>query len=78
MRIVRTLIRAKDELKWLVILFDRKLNFKEKVQTACQRPRVVIDHIQRLCNTSCGAPPGPLRQAIQGYAFATLLYDAET
>ena len=73
-----TEIRPKDILKWLGILFDRKLSFKNHVRFACQRARVVTDHVRRLCNTTRGACPGLLRQAVQGCAFATLFYGAET
>ncbi|POS85735.1 hypothetical protein EPUL_003160 [Erysiphe pulchra] len=38
-------IRPKSELKWLSILFDSKLSFKEHVRVAFQRARVVTDHL---------------------------------
>ncbi|KAI0994911.1 hypothetical protein K3495_g13269, partial [Podosphaera aphanis] len=73
-----TEIRPNGNFKWLGILFDQKLSFKDHVRFACQRARVVIDHVRRLCNTTCGVSPGLLRQAVQGCAFATLFYGAET
>ncbi|POS85506.1 hypothetical protein EPUL_001726 [Erysiphe pulchra] len=70
-------IKANDFTRWLGIFLDWKLLFKEHIRRTCQRARVVTDHITRLCNTTCGTSPGLLRQAIQGYAFTTLLYGAE-
>lgn len=78
LRVDNHIIPAKDQIKWLGIYFDRKLCFKEHVRLACQRSRVVTDHVRRLCNTTRGTSPGLLRQALQGCAFATLFYGAET
>lgn len=39
---------------------------------------MVTDHVRRLCNTARVASPSLLRQAVQGCAFATLFYVAET
>ncbi|KAI1001661.1 hypothetical protein K3495_g6540 [Podosphaera aphanis] len=78
LRIEHTEIRPKEVLKWLGILFDRKLSFKQLVRCACQRAHVVTDHVRRLCNSIRGIPSALLRQAVQGCAFATLFYGAET
>lgn len=64
--------------RWLGVFFDRKLSFKAHVQTACLRAKQITDHVQRLCRTVKGAKPALLRQAVQGCAFATLFYGAET
>lgn len=62
----------------LGFLFYRKHNFKGQVRAKCQWARVVIDHVRCLHNTSRGIPPGLLRQALQGYAFATFFFGTET
>ena len=54
------------------------LRQEEHIRLACQRSRIVTDHVRRLCNTNRGTSPGLLRQAVQGCAFATLFYGAET
>ncbi|KAI0993683.1 hypothetical protein K3495_g14501, partial [Podosphaera aphanis] len=59
-------ITAKELIKWLGIYFDRKLSFREYIRLACQRSRVVTDHVRRISNTNRGASPGLLRQAVQG------------
>ncbi|KAI1002253.1 hypothetical protein K3495_g5949 [Podosphaera aphanis] len=78
LRVDNHIIPAKDLIKWLGIDFDKKLCFKEHMRLACQRSRVVPDHVRRLCNITRGTSPSLLRQAIQGWAFATLSYGAET
>ncbi|POS84577.1 hypothetical protein EPUL_002799 [Erysiphe pulchra] len=62
----------------LGVFFVKKLLFKEHVRRACQRTRIITDHVRQLGNTTRGAKPSLLRQAIQGCVFATLLYGAET
>ena len=72
------LVKPKEIIRWLGIYFDRKLSFKEHVRLACQRSRIITDHVRRLCNTNRGTSPSLLRQAIQGCAFVSLFYGAET
>jgi ribonuclease HI len=71
-------ILPNDITRWLGVFFDRKLWFKAHVQIACLRAKQITDHIRRLCRTVKGANPALLRQAVQGCAFATLFYGAET
>jgi ribonuclease HI len=71
-------ISPNDITRWLGVFFDRKLSFKAHVQIACLRAKQITDHMQRLCRTVKGAKPVLLRQAVQGCAFATLFYGAET
>ena len=73
-----TLVLPNDHTRWLEIVFDRKLSFKEHIRRACQRCRVVTDHVKRLYNTVKGAQPALLRQTFQVIAFASLFYGAET
>ena len=54
------LIEPKELIKWLGIHFDRKLSFKEHTRLACQRSRIVTDHVRRLCNTNRGTSPSLL------------------
>lgn len=67
-------IRPNEYTRWLGVFFDRKLNFKDHVRRACQRSRVVTDHVKRLCNTVTGINPALLRQAIQATAFSALFF----
>lgn len=71
-------IKPNDCTRWLGVFFDRKLNFKDHVRRACQRARVVTDHVRHLGNTRRGLNPSLTRQAVQGSVFATLFYGAET
>ena len=73
-----TAIPPNESTRWLGVHFDRKMSFKEHVRKACIRARAITDHINRLCRTVQGAKPGLVRQAVQGCAFATLFYGAET
>ncbi|POS85841.1 hypothetical protein EPUL_004788 [Erysiphe pulchra] len=72
------IIKPNDHKRWVGISLERKLNFKEHVRRACQRSRVVTDHVNRLCNTVRGTNPMLQRKAIQGTALATLFYSSET
>ncbi|KAI1000610.1 hypothetical protein K3495_g7584 [Podosphaera aphanis] len=78
LRIEHTEIRSREVLKWLGILFDRKLSFKQHVRCVYQRAVVVTDHVRRLCNTIRSISFALPRQAVQGCVFATLYYGAET
>ena len=73
-----TVIQPNGSTRWLGVWFDRKLLFKEHVRRACQRTRVITDHLRRLGNTTRGANPKLLRHAAQGCVFPTPLYGAET
>ncbi|KAI1005512.1 hypothetical protein K3495_g2707 [Podosphaera aphanis] len=71
-------ITAKELIKCPGEYFDRKLSFREHIRLACQRSRAVTHHVRRISNTTRDASPSLLRQAVQGCAFATLFYAAET
>ena len=71
-------IKPKNVTRWLGIIFDRRLSFKEHIRLATIRAGAIINHIRRLCGTSYGANLQLLRQAMQGCALARLLYGAET
>lgn len=71
-------VTANDSTRWLGMVFDRKLQFKDHLKMARTRARQVTDHLARLCGTSYGASPALLRLAVQSCAFSTLLYAAET
>lgn len=70
-------VNPKDHVRWLGVIFDRKLNFKDQVRRACQRARVVTDHVKRLSNTIRGINPSIIRTALQGTALASLFYGSE-
>lgn len=78
LQIGNDIVKPNDYTRWLGIFLDRKLNFKEHIGRACQRSRVVTDHVKRLCNTVRGTNTLLLRKAIQGSALATLFYGSET
>lgn len=78
LRIEQKSVTLKNEIMWLGILLDRKFSFKGQIRVAYQRARVVMDHVRRMCKTTRGIQPDFLRQIVQGSAFATPFYGAET
>ena len=71
-------IKPNHSTRWLGIVFDRKLTFQEHIRQATVRAGRITDQVKRLCGATFGANPRLLRQAVQGCAFTTLLYGAET
>ena len=71
-------IRPNDQTRWLGVHFDRCLKFRHHIKQACGRATAVTAHIKSLCNTTRGIRPALARQALQGAAFTTLFYWAET
>ncbi|POS86951.1 hypothetical protein EPUL_001353, partial [Erysiphe pulchra] len=71
------LVNPQSHIRWLGVIFDKKLNFKDQVLRACQRTRVVTDHVKRLSNTIRGINPSIIRTALQGTALASLFYGSE-
>lgn len=72
------LVQPNDCTRWLGVFFDRKLLFREHVAQAIVRAKGVTSHVNRLARTTWGPRTDLTRQAVQGCAFATLLYGAET
>lgn len=78
LRIGANIITPNTNTRWLGVHFDRKLSFKEHVNRARVRCRIITDHIKKLNGTRHGAGPGLLRRAVESCAFSSLLYGAET
>ncbi|KAI1001014.1 hypothetical protein K3495_g7183 [Podosphaera aphanis] len=64
-------------LKWLGVLLDTKLSFKEHAQVWSARTHRISAHILQLGNTYRGAPVAFLRSAALAAALPVLLYGAE-
>lgn len=73
-----TEISPNDSTRWLGVIFDRSLRFLIHARQAAIRARAVTDHVKRLVGVTYGTDAALLRQAVQGTAFATLLYGCET
>lgn len=72
------LVKPNNCTRWLGVFFDQKLLFREHVAQAVVRAKGVVAHVNRLARTTWGPRTDLARQAVQGCAFATLLYGAET
>ena len=71
-------IRPNAHTCWCEVIFDQSLRFRENVRQACGRSLAITSHIKSLSGVTRGMSHLLLRQALQGAAFATLLYGAET
>ncbi|KAI0997005.1 hypothetical protein K3495_g11178 [Podosphaera aphanis] len=71
-------IRPNDVTRWLGVFFDRGLRFQNHIKKACERSLAITRHLKRISLTTRGIRPLLLRQTLQGAAFATLFYGAET
>ncbi|KAI1005470.1 hypothetical protein K3495_g2746 [Podosphaera aphanis] len=71
-------IRPNDVTHWLGVFFDRGLKFQNHIKKACERSLAIIRNLKRISLTTRGIRPLSLRQTLQGAAFATIFYGAET
>lgn len=65
-------------LKWLGVLFDRKLSFKWHVQELSSKALIVSNALRSLGNTARGVPPYLLRQASTACVLRRAYFAAET
>ncbi len=65
-------------LKWLGVLFDRKLSFKWHVQEAASKSLTVSNALRSLGNTVRGVPPLPLQRATKACVLSRAYFAAET
>ncbi|APA15803.1 hypothetical protein SS1G_09342 [Sclerotinia sclerotiorum 1980 UF-70] len=77
---IRELANGKPYLRWLGILFDKKLTFKWHTREIAARSIVVAKALKSLGNSMRGAPPPPnlLRQAAEACVLKRAYYGAET
>lgn len=64
--------------RWLGIYFDKTLSYKWHVQIRAGKAMKVVNALRSLGNTTRGAPPCLLRQAILACALPSALYGSET
>jgi hypothetical protein len=64
-------------LRWLGIWFDRKLRFRQHVDTRIAAAQKVARHLRSLANTSHGPPAAALRKAVTTCVLLSLLYGTE-
>jgi hypothetical protein len=64
-------------LHWLGIWFDRKLRFRQHVDTRIAAAQKVARHLRSLANTSHGPPAAALRKAVTTCVLLSLLYGTE-
>ena len=65
-------------LKWLGVLFDRKLTFKWHVQELSTKASRVSNALKSLGNTERGVPASLIRQAVTSCVLPIAYYAAET
>lgn len=68
---------AKPSMRWLGILLDRKLNFKDHVAHWSAKANRVANHIRGLCNTARGLPVKLTRQAVVSCVLPILTHGLE-
>lgn len=64
--------------RWLGVYFDRNLSFKWHVRILTGKAMKVANALRSLANTSRGAKPSLVRQAVLACVLPTALYAAET
>ena len=65
-------------LRWLGILFDKKLTFKWHAKEMASKALIVANALRSLGNTVRGVPPHLLQQAVQACVLRKAYYGAET
>jgi len=65
-------------LRWLGVVFDRKLTFKQHVQTLSSKALGVGNALKSLGKTTRGVPPHLLQQAVKACVLKKGYYGAET
>jgi ribonuclease HI len=65
-------------LRWLGVVFDRKLTFKQHVQTLSSKALEVGNALKSLGKTARGVPPHLLQQAVKACVLKKGYYGAET
>jgi hypothetical protein len=65
-------------LRWLGVLFDKKLTFKWHAAEAAAKALAVAHALRSLGNTARGVPPHLLRQAVTACVLQRAYYGAET
>ncbi|KAI1001067.1 hypothetical protein K3495_g7132 [Podosphaera aphanis] len=68
---------SNSTLRWLRVLLDTKLSFKQHVQEWSAKTQRISSHIRQLGNTNRGVPTSFLRTAALAAALPVLLYGAE-
>ena len=67
-------IEVKKTIRWLGVLFDRKMTFKAHVKEACCRASKVINGIKILAGCYKGAPTDSLLKAVRACVLPILTY----
>jgi len=67
-------VEVKKTIRWLGVLFDRKMTFKAHVKEACCRASKVINGIKILAGCYKGAPTDSLLKAVRACVLPILTY----
>ncbi|KAI9034741.1 reverse transcriptase, partial [Aspergillus affinis] len=70
--------RARPYLRWLGILFDKKLSFKYHVKEMVSKAIIVANALRSLGNTVRGVKPYLTQQAVKACVLRRVYYGAET
>ena len=60
--------------RYLRVILDQKLNFKEHMGHWNAKARKMIDYLRSLNNFTKGAPPVPMRNATRAYALSVAMF----
>ena len=66
-----------SESRWLGAILDTRLSWRPHVKTWAAKASRIGAHLQRLSGTKRGAPPQPLRTAVQACVVSVATYAAE-
>lgn len=70
-------VQQKESTKWLGVHLDKKLTFKNHVQAWTAKAARIGSALRSLSNTTTGAPPGPMRQAIKACVVSIATHGQE-
>ncbi|EDO02463.1 hypothetical protein SS1G_04939 [Sclerotinia sclerotiorum 1980 UF-70] len=76
--VIKELNNGKPYLRWLGILFDKKLSFKWHVRELTAKALIMAKALKSLGNTTRGVPANLLRQAAEACVLKKAYYGAET
>lgn len=75
---IKELANGKPYIRWLGILFDKKLSFKWHTKELATKAIVIARALKSLGNSIRGAPPRLLRQAAEACVLKRAYFGAET
>ncbi|PSR79705.1 hypothetical protein BD289DRAFT_343640, partial [Coniella lustricola] len=69
---------ARSPVRWLGVIFDPKLSFRDHVETWGAKATKVAAHLRGLSRVNDGAPPWAIAKAAQACVIPVLTYGTET